>query len=110
LVQINADRSFVVNLSPYSMPARDTFSLAHAIGRVALHTPEHIEKPIKYDRTFVDKQTSEANIFAAILLMPKDRYLQAKERLSDDMRRVAWEFDVHQDNLKIRETLLHRGL
>lgn len=111
MIRIEPDKSFMINLSPYSSPRRDLFTIAHAIGHYLLHTPNLVEQPILYYRQCFDSQKNEAhenNLFACLLLMPRDEYVRVKNERKDEQG-IARYFGLHENVIPMRETFLHLG-
>ncbi|QNT78289.1 ImmA/IrrE family metallo-endopeptidase [Entomobacter blattae] len=84
-ILIEADSSFIIFISGITGPRRDRFTIAHELGHLFLHfLPEHSKNNSYRMRAtrWVDEEDSdqrraerEANIFAAELLMPKERFI-----------------------------------
>ncbi len=93
--------------------SREIFSIAHEIGHHKLHLSE-IENPIIKDDDFIDRDENEteANYFAACLLMPYEKVmkfirLELNEKNPDkfnglDIARIQTAFNVSYDMVLIR--------
>jgi len=68
----------IIYLNEDTPPERQTFTLAHELGHFLLH--EHDKSKLRIDKfnyqakTKEAKEETEANYFAASLLMPKDKF------------------------------------
>lgn len=78
------------------MPERKTFTLAHEFGHLILHGSENKFRLdfFRYDDSPEAVQESEANYFAASLLMPKEQFLSVSVALGNDDSLVAQYFGV----------------
>jgi len=85
-------------------PTRKTFTLAHELGHFLLH-PEvdklRIDKFNYRDDTQESRQETEANYFAASLLMPKDEFVKVVS-VVEDISAVAKYFGVSEIAVKNR--------
>ena len=96
---IHTDRTFDVILPIYTAPTRDRFTLAHELGHYVLHSPRERSYALRRDSTPVEW---EANWFAAGLLMPEKKFLQAMAETKDDMSLLAARFGVSRQAADVR--------
>lgn len=86
-------------------PERLTFTLAHELGHYLLHRTDDMKLRIdKFDyatNTVGAKQETEANYFAAALLMPKDRFLDVLKQ-TNSFTSVAKYFGVSESAARNR--------
>lgn len=90
-------------------PARKTFTLAHEFGHYILHENEKKFRLdfINYDGSEGAREESEANYFAAALLMPKQEFLRIYEITSE--KNVADYFGVSLAAVRARKEWLKKN-
>jgi Zn-dependent peptidase ImmA (M78 family) len=88
-------REFTIFLSKYSSSQRDRFTVAHELGHLFLHYlhPKREGSAI-FNRGGRDTAETQANIFAATLLMPSEHFKKAFAELDGDLPKIAEVFDV----------------
>ena len=84
-------------------PARKTFTLAHEFGHYILHPNQANFRLdyMRYDDSEESMKETEANYFAAALLMPRERFNRIYKLLHDESR-VAKYFGVSIAAVSIR--------
>ena len=85
---------------------RDRFTIAHELGHLLLHYDElNDEQQVfyRYGRSAIE---TEANIFAAALLMPEEAFRRVFTECGDDFRCIAKRFDVSRTTAEIRARVL----
>lgn len=105
-LRIAADRSFIIFLSPETSAVRDNFTIAHELGHLLLHTDFEAEGAITFNRFGSNRAETEANWFAANLLMPKDDFKTVAKKLGNDPFALAGYFGVSVAAAKVRLTAL----
>lgn len=102
---------FVIRLSPYTSPLRDNFTVAHELGHYVLHYPhdDPPREPVMYNRYGSGLLETEANRFAAALLMPVEELKTARIRYKDDVYRIAGRFGVSPAAARIRMEYVRVG-
>ena len=101
---VNPDGSFKIFLSPFTGRSRDRFTLAHELGHFVLHS-ESGKKPITVPRGASNKLETEANLFAAALLMPAEKFRSVATQFQQDGA-IAAHFDVSPDAVRVRKQAL----
>ena len=97
---VNPDNnSFKIYVSASDGKRRQKFTIAHEIGHYCIHYLRNISKnpQTTYYRTSVaagGHQEYEANVFAANLLMPENKFKQIYENCGHDLAIVAEKFGV----------------
>lgn len=101
---------FRVVLPPATSARRDRFTIAHELGHYFLHylLPQKTG-PERFWRGARNRAETQANIFAASLLMPSGPFREAVERHGDDWHAVAAVFDVSPRAAEVRAELLGIG-
>lgn len=103
-LEVREGGAFKIYLSPYTGRSRDRFTVAHELGHYVLHA-QMGKKMIKIARSGSNKVESEANLFAAALLMPEAPFRSAVKTLGSDGA-VAAHFDVSPDAVRVRKQVL----
>jgi hypothetical protein len=100
LIRPGDDPKFEISLSPFTSPLRDNFTIGHELGHYFLHyaffypESELPKEPLVFYRYGSGVQESQANRFAAALLMPRGEFEAALQRNDNDLRAVAAHFNV----------------
>lgn len=106
--------SFLVTINAADPDTRQRFTLAHELGHYMLH--RHLvgdgldddrayrsTEIGKYHNTLIGpKEETEANKFAANLLMPRDAIARQRDRLASDVLQMANLFGVSEHAMSIR--------
>ncbi|WP_132543513.1 ImmA/IrrE family metallo-endopeptidase [Rhodovulum euryhalinum] len=106
--------SFLVTINAADPDTRQRFTLAHELGHYMLH--RHLigdgldddrayrsTEVGKYHNTLIGpKEETEANKFAANLLMPREAIARERERLGNDVSKMANLFGVSEHAMSIR--------
>lgn len=90
---VNSPGVFSINLSQFTGLLRDRFTIAHEIGHYVLHS-KYGEIPLKAARYGQGQVETEANYFAAALLMPKNLF---KEKFNDFNENSTNEYSIVQN-------------
>lgn len=88
----------------YSL-VRRTFTLAHELGHFLLHPSENKWRIDYFDHARTDQeagQESEANYFAASLLMPKGEFVRIQKLTKDNTSMLAEYFGVSESAVEVR--------
>lgn len=95
--------SFVVHLPPMTSARRDRFTIAHELGHYFLHyrEPGH-SGYATFGRGKRNPMETQANYFAAALLMPSTRFERAFRRLAGDVWALADAFEVSPRAVEVR--------
>ncbi|WP_426975989.1 ImmA/IrrE family metallo-endopeptidase [Pseudarthrobacter sp. O4] len=98
---------FVVHLPPLTSERRDRFTIAHELGHYFLHylEPGRTER-VSFGRGERNRTETQANVFAASLLMPADYFRQAYRRLGSDWFALGDEFGVSAKAAEVRAQAL----
>lgn len=80
---------------------RKRFTAAHELGHIVLH-PHESKIDFRFDFTNSTPKETEANCFAAEILMPYDTFLEIYELYKGDLRFIADYFDVSIGAVTIR--------
>ena len=103
-LKIREDGSFVITIPANNSPLRDVFTVAHELGHYFLHSDRI--SPASFNRSGTNQKETEANWFAAELLMPTHLFRKASEELQYDPQRVAARFGVSGAAARVRMTVL----
>lgn len=106
---LHVDRpgSFTIFLPHVTSSRRDRFTIAHELGHYFLHyLHARRESPATFGRGLRDTLETQANVFAASLLMPTHRFTQAFHRCGGDVFRLARTFDVSPQAVEVRAQVL----
>ena len=103
-LKIKEDRSFVITIPANTSPLRDVFTVAHELGHYFLHSDQ--TTPASFNRKGTNQKETEANWFAAELLMPATLFKKASEELQHDPQKVAAKFGVSGAAARVRMTVL----
>lgn len=109
-----AGDSFVLTVNATDPDTRQRFTLAHELGHYMLH--RHLvgngldddrayrsTEVGKYHNTLIGpKEETEANKFAANLLMPSDAIQRERAKLGEDVKAMASRFGVSEHAMSIR--------
>jgi Zn-dependent peptidase ImmA (M78 family) len=114
------DDSFLITINVADPDTRQRFTLAHELGHYMLH--RHLigdgldddrayrsTEAGKYHNTLIGpEEETEANRFAANLLMPREAINRERLKLSDDIRAMASLFGVSEHAMSIRMGIKYR--
>lgn len=102
--------NFVVHLPPMTSDRRDRFTIAHELGHYFLHYlyPKKGEA-MSFGRGARNRAETQANVFAASLLMPADLFCDAHHRLGSDWWALADAFGVSPRAAEVRAQVLGIG-
>ncbi|MGP9838027.1 ImmA/IrrE family metallo-endopeptidase [Arthrobacter sp. 179] len=104
---VNKQGDFVVHLPPMTSDRRDRFTIAHELGHYFLHYLEPgMTGPRPFKRGQQNRVETQANIFAASLLMPAREFRAAQERLGQDWNALAEVFGVSPKAAEVRAQVL----
>jgi Zn-dependent peptidase ImmA (M78 family) len=94
-LEVYANGTFTINISAFSGPLRNRFTIAHELGHYFLHSRAG-KIPIRVERRVgeSDRLEWEANWFAAGFLMPEQEFRKAIKLFNADINRVAAYFQV----------------
>jgi predicted transcriptional regulator len=98
---------FTIHLPALTSDRRDRFTIAHELGHYFLHyllPGETGEK--KFGRGSQNRPETEANIFAASLLMPAQAYQRAFEEHGNDWWQLGEVFGVSPRSAEVRAEVL----
>jgi len=103
---------FTIYLPALTSWRRDRFTIAHELGHYFLHyrffkIDEQEMPKRRYKRYGRSIAETEANYFAAALLMPKPRFFAEYEESSGDLYQVADAFEVSSAAAGVRAQSLH---
>lgn len=98
---------FVVHLPPLTSERRDRFTIAHELGHYFLHYLEPgRDGLVSFGRGQRNRTETQANVFAASLLMPEDFFREAYNRLGRDWFALGDEFGVSAKAAEVRAQAL----
>lgn len=99
---VRKPEDFTVYLSPYTSPLRDNFTIAHELGHYVLHYvfPQRTDEAV-FQRHGIGPLETEANRFAAALLMPASEFKQARDEGLNEFA-LAGRFGVSPEAAKVR--------
>lgn len=98
---------FTIFLPQFTSEMRDRFTIAHELGHYFLHYRyAKVDGPKSYARGGRNRAETEANVFAATLLMPAESFAKKWCEHGGDAWRVAGHFGVSPAAARVRaETL-----
>lgn len=112
-----SDGSFCITVNVFHHPNRQRFTIAHEIGHFVLHN--HLIGNGVYDNkafranteenyhpSINQKHETEANKFAAAILMPTDRIKQAYDSLENKQDEVALANLAHQWGVSVQALMI----
>ncbi len=105
-IVVNGIGDFQIFLANDVGYARTRFTLAHELGHYALHFVNGAQQPIKAQRYGSGETETEANWFAAALLMPTEQFKQAHDELNGSHSALAEKFGVSRPAVEIRSNYL----
>lgn len=96
LLKAESHKEFEISLSPNTTVDHDNFTLARALGHLAMHLSE---RPLSVPRGGVEddhfrRAAWEADCFASEFLMPRDEFPDVWRRLGGDLAFVAVHYGV----------------
>ncbi|TFC92879.1 ImmA/IrrE family metallo-endopeptidase [Cryobacterium sp. TMT4-31] len=98
---------FTVHLPPMTSDRRDRFTMAHELGHYFLHYLQPaFEGPRTFGRGTRNKAETQANFFAASLLMPADKFKASHAVHGSDWWAVANVFGVSPKAAEVRAQVL----
>ena len=105
---VKEDGTFTVFVPGHTSPRRDRFTIAHEIGHYLLH---HVNAPegkrlSRFTRLGSNGAETQANYFAAELIMPRDYFSKAFYELEGDIYGLARRFDVSPAAAQVRCSVL----
>ncbi|WP_083391618.1 ImmA/IrrE family metallo-endopeptidase [Microbacterium sp. LCT-H2] len=103
----HADGTFEIFLPRLTSARRDRFTVAHELGHLFLHhrMPRATGEAV-FHRGGRGRAETEANIFAAALLMPAEQFRVAHEEVGGDEWALARRFDVSPAAARVRAEVL----
>ena len=104
-LNVRAEDDFTILVPWNTSVVRDRFTVAHEIGHLKLHYSGQGEAT--FYRFGRNRQETEANLFAAALLMPKDRFTQEYAECDGDINCLSKKFDVSRSTTLIRAQVLN---
>ncbi len=88
------DGSFTINLSKFTSPKRDIFTIAHELGHYVLHSKLGTKKISARRSSEETLSEKEANTFALEFLMPTDSIKQKFKECKGNMAELVSMFNV----------------
>lgn len=100
----NEKDEYIIFVNKFHPQARKNFTIAHELGHFCLHKnlKEHFEDQTFFRSDKVDPMESEANIFAAELLMPENEFSQKISNGVNTISGLSEEFDVSTLAVRVR--------
>lgn len=103
---VHDDGRFTVFVPSSTSPRRDRFTIAHEIGHYLLHYENAGRKQKVFTRRGSNHAETQANYFAAALIMPVEHFTQAFNELGGDLWKLARQFDVSPAAAEVRCSVL----
>lgn len=102
-LEVFGKNRFKINISAFSGPLRNRFTIAHELGHYFLHSLSG-EKKILIARKpgAADRLEWEANWFAAAFLMPEKEFNKVYQISGGDLSRIAGRFQVSMQAAQTR--------
>lgn len=106
---IDPSGRFVIRLSPYTSPIRDHFTIGHELGHYFLHYDHRNPPadPVSFHRYGSGPIETQANRFAAALLMPTAEFSVKMTEFGRNTYAVAGYFGVSEPAVRIRAQYVH---
>ncbi|PZE86604.1 uncharacterized protein DUF955 [Curtobacterium sp. PhB142] len=99
--------NFEIRLSPFTSSWRDKFTMAHELGHYFLHYRlPGLDAEERFARGARNHRETQANVFAASLLMPRDTFVEAWTELGGSERRLADRFGVSPAAARVQAEVL----
>ena len=100
---VYAPGQFDIHVPPITSDRRDRFTIAHELGHYFLHYvhPGKTEAMV-FGRGQSNRAETQANYFAASLLMPEERFREARRRHGDDWWSLSEVFGVSPSAAEVR--------
>ena len=99
--------NFTIYLPQITSSRRDRFTIAHELGHYFLHyLHPNRETPASFGRGDRNLVETQANVFAASLLMPAAPFTDAWRRLNGNSRALATLFEVSPAAAEVRAEVL----
>ncbi|WP_445163703.1 ImmA/IrrE family metallo-endopeptidase [Mycobacterium sp. Dal123C01] len=108
-LMIDEDGTFTVYVPSRTSPRRDRFTIAHEIGHYLLHHLNGDTNRRLFTRAGSNVAETQANHFAAELIMPRDYFVKAHGDLGGDLWGLARRFDVSPAAAQVRCSVLGLG-
>lgn len=106
---VHRDGTFTVYVPTRTSPRRDRFTIAHEIGHYLLHHLNGDTSLRRFTRAGSNAAETQANYFAAALIMPQGFFSKAHAELGGDLWRLARRFDVSPAAAQVRCAVLGLG-
>lgn len=98
---------YIITLPQYTPLENDNVRIAHELGHIILgHGIEVMRMPV---RTEISDEDRQANIFAAEMLMPEDKFREKCRECRNDVENVAFWFGVTPSAAGVRMAILGIG-
>ncbi|MFJ9313758.1 ImmA/IrrE family metallo-endopeptidase [Pimelobacter simplex] len=113
-LRVRSDSDFTVYVPETTSPRRDRFTIAHELGHYFLHyllPRRHAEEledeeELRFARGGRNRAETEANVFAASLLMPETEFRKIYRQFDKDAWSTALHFDVSPAAAEVRAQVL----
>lgn len=106
-LKVHSTGKFAIFLPQFTSEMRDRFTIAHELGHYFLHYRfANLAQPMTYARGGRNRAETEANVFAAALLMPEDPFKQKWFHHGGDAWKVAGHFGVSPAAARVRAEVL----
>jgi predicted transcriptional regulator len=103
---IHDDGTFTVYVPSRTSPRRDRFTIAHEIGHFLLHHLNGDKRVRRFTRAGSNGAETQANYFAAALIMPREHFIKAHRELQGELWGLARRFDVSPAAAQVRCSVL----
>lgn len=103
---IHDDETFTIYVPARTSPRRDRFTIAHELGHYLLHHLNGDQTVRRFTRLGSNGAETQANYFAAALIMPAEQFRKAHSELGGDRWRLARRFDVSPAAAEVRCSVL----
>lgn len=104
---VREPKDFTIFLPPMTPERRDRFTIAHELGHYFLHylEPRRTDR-VTFGRGARNKAETQANLFAASLLMPSELFTIRFSEQQGDMLALARDFEVSPRAAEVRSQVL----
>ncbi|MBF6672459.1 ImmA/IrrE family metallo-endopeptidase [Glutamicibacter sp. FBE19] len=100
---VNSASDFTIHLPPLTSERRDRFTIAHELGHYFLHYLQpSLDGKFRFGRGRRNRAETQANYFAASLLMPESKFRDAYIEYSGDDWAIADAFGVSPQAVNVR--------
>ncbi|NKS64407.1 ImmA/IrrE family metallo-endopeptidase [Rhodococcus hoagii] len=107
-LRVYGEGDFEISVPTHTSKRRDRFTVAHELGHYFLHYRyPNLDGEMSYNRGGQSRAETEANVFAASLLMPEEQFCKAFSDCNGDHWLLSEIFDVSPAAAEVRSRTLN---